>query len=222
MEQILFDFFESAANANPNPKVLVSPHKLDRWELCVDKPVVIVDYDLRWPTLYEEEKGLICKTLGHRIRAIEHIGSTAVPNLGGKNIIDIMAGVDNIDEADECLLLLGSAGYGDVSKVPPPDDAEWFYCLGKSLHIVGCHLHLVKYNSEHWKKHIIFRDFLRKNPETAHAYFNLKKRLAAKYETDRLRYTEAKTTFIESIIENTKHSCLGVDSYRINYILRPI
>jgi GrpB-like predicted nucleotidyltransferase (UPF0157 family) len=160
--------------------------------------VIIVDYDQQWPTLYEKEKTLISRVLQHKIRALEHIGSTAVLKLGGKNIIDIMAGVNTVDEAHQCISSLESIGYKDVT--PQPDNAEWYYCLGKGPHSVGYHLHLVKFNSEHWKKHLVFRDFLRKNPQTAQEYFNLKKKLAAKYGIDRIGYTEAKSAFIESVL----------------------
>jgi GrpB-like predicted nucleotidyltransferase (UPF0157 family) len=160
--------------------------------------VIIVDYDPQWPTLYEKEKELVRRVLEHRIWALEHVGSTAVPKLGGKNIIDIMAGVDSVDEASQCISPLESIGYKDVT--PQPDNTEWYYCLGKGPHSVGYHLHLVKFNSEHWKKHIVFRDFLKKNPQIAQEYFDLKKRLAMKYGTDRLGYTEAKSAFIESIL----------------------
>ena len=164
----------------------------------MDNLVIIVDYDNKWPSLYEKERQLIGMTLEHRMKAIEHIGSTAVPNLGGKNIIDIMVGVNNADEANECLFPLEEIGYKDVT--PQPNDTEWYYCLGKRDQRVRYHLHLVKFNGKHWKKHIIFRDFLRRNPEVAQVYFNLKKELAAKYGTDRLGYTEAKSEFIKSTI----------------------
>ena len=68
----------------------------------MDYSVVIVDYDPQWPALYEKERELVCKVLGDKISAIEHAGSTAVPNLCEKNIIDIMAGVSEFDEANEC------------------------------------------------------------------------------------------------------------------------
>jgi GrpB-like predicted nucleotidyltransferase (UPF0157 family) len=160
--------------------------------------VIIVDYDPQWPALYEKEKELICKVLEHRICAFEHVGSTAVANLGGKNIIDIMTGVNSIGEANQCISPLENIGYKDVT--PQPDNSEWYYCLGKGPHSVGYHLHIVKFNSEHWKKHIVFRDFLRKNPQVAQDYFKLKKRLAIEYGTDRLGYTEAKSAFIESVL----------------------
>ena len=168
----------------------------------MNDPVVIVDYKSRWPILYDEEMKAICGVLGNRIFAIEHIGSTAVPNLGGKNIIDIMLGVRSFDEANECLPLLEGIDYKEV--IPQVNNADWYYCLGKRQQNIGYHLHLVKFDSEHWKKHLIFRDFLRKNPQVSRDYCNLKKELATKYGTDRLGYTEAKTTFIESILASAK------------------
>jgi GrpB-like predicted nucleotidyltransferase (UPF0157 family) len=164
----------------------------------LNAPVVIVNYNPQWPTFYESETKLICRVLGSRILAIEHIGSTAVPNLGGKNIVDIMAGVNSLEEAKQCLAPLERIGYTEV--IPQVDKTDWYYCLKKGHQTPGFHLHLVRFGSEHWKKHVIFRDFLRKNPKVAKEYYALKKELAAKYGTDRLGYTEAKTAFIESVI----------------------
>ncbi len=166
-------------------------------------PIKIVDYDPQWPILYEEEKRRIIEIIGHKIAAIEHIGSTAVPGLGGKPIIDIMAGVNQPTEADECLVPLEKIGYQDVT--PQPDNSEWYYCLGKVYHgetvkLENYHLHLVKFMSDHWKKHLFFRDFLRTHPNTAQKYYELKKKLATKYDSDRVGYTNAKITFIESVI----------------------
>jgi GrpB-like predicted nucleotidyltransferase (UPF0157 family) len=169
----------------------------------LDAPaVVIVHYDPKWPALYEQERKLILKVLGSRVDGIEHIGSTAVQNLGSKNIIDIMAGASNIGKANECLPLLEKIGYFDV--IPESDTIDWYYCLGKNDQGQAYHLHLVRFESEHWKKHIIFRDFLRKNPQVSQQYYNLKKELAAKYGSDRLGYTEAKSAFIEPLIAKAK------------------
>jgi GrpB-like predicted nucleotidyltransferase (UPF0157 family) len=161
-------------------------------------PVVIVSYNPQWPVFHESETKLIRAVLGGKILAIEHIGSTAVPNLGGKNIVDIMAGVNSLEEAEQCLAPLESIGYTEV--IPQVDNADWYYCLEKSQQALGYHLHLVRFGSEHWKKHVIFRDFLRKHPKVAQEYYALKKELAAKHGTNRLGYTEAKTAFIESVI----------------------
>ena len=165
--------------------------------------IVIIDYDPRWPILYEEEQRLILKAIGHKVVAIEHIGSTAVPNLGSKPIIDIMAGVLNSADAEECVALLQDLDYTDVA--PQPGDPDWFYCLGKTYRgeaasLQNYHLHLVRFLSDDWKKHLLFRDFLRDHPDVAQQYYELKKNLAAKYGLDRVGYNAAKTSFIESVI----------------------
>ena len=163
--------------------------------------VRIVDYDPRWPILYEEEKRRVLEHVGNKVVAIEHIGSTAVPRLGGKPIIDVMAGVLRSSDADECVLLL----HDDCKDVTPePDNPEWYYCLGKSCQnepAYYIHLHLVKYLSDHWARHLLFRDFLRTHPDTAQQYYVLKKNLAVKHGSDRVGYTDAKTSVINAIIE---------------------
>jgi GrpB-like predicted nucleotidyltransferase (UPF0157 family) len=166
-------------------------------------PVVIVEYDPRWPAVYEEKKAEILDVIGHKLKSIEHIGSTAVPGLGGKPIVDMIAGVGNLAEADECVTLLQERlGYIDVT--PQPDQTEWFYCIGdktKPEERNKIHLHLVKHRSGHWRKPILFRDFLRTHPDLANEYYELKKRLAEKYGSDREGYTDAKDSFIESVLK---------------------
>jgi len=166
------------------------------------RPVKIVDYDPRWPIIYEEERSSILEVAGSMILAIEHIGSTVVPGLSAKPIIDIMAGVEGSEDADECVRLLQAIGYDDVTSQPEAPD--WYYCLGKGFHSVGYHLHLVRHGSEHWERHIVFRDHLRTNPETARDYERLKRHLASEHGSNRLTYTEAKTSFIESIVSRVK------------------
>jgi GrpB-like predicted nucleotidyltransferase (UPF0157 family) len=175
------------------------------------RPVIIVDYDPHWPILYEQEKSRILKLIGHKASTIEHVGSTAVPGLGGKPIVDIMAGVHNSADAEECVPLLQNLGYVDVA--PQPDEPDWYYCLGKTcqvedVRLSNYHLHLVRFTSYHWEKHLLFRDFLRAHPDAAQQYFRLKKRLAAKHGSDRIGYTEAKTSFIETIVAQARKRLL--------------
>ncbi len=165
--------------------------------------VIIVDYNPQWPILYKAEKERVLNAIKHMISAIEHIGSTAVPGLGAKPIIDMMVGVKSLRDADECVPLLQNIGYTDIT--PQPDDPEWFYCCGKGSHSIACHLHLMKYMSNHWKRHLLFRDFLRTHPEGAQKYYDLKKKLAATYGADRIAYTEAKTAFITSVLAKAEH-----------------
>lgn len=164
-------------------------------------PVIVVDYDPQWPFLYEEERKNILAAIGHKALAIEHIGSTAVPGLGAKPIIDIMVCVNNASDTEECIPLLRQIGYTDVSSFPPQEgNPDWYYCLGKGIHSVGYHLHLMRYGSNFAKKHLIFRDFLRAHPDVAQQYYGMKKIMAAKHRFNRVAYTESKTAFIESVI----------------------
>jgi len=167
------------------------------------RPVIVVDYDPKWQAIYEEEKECILVLVGDKILGIEHIGSTSVVGLGAKPIIDIMAGVENLVCANELLPLLQSIGYNDVT--PEPGDPEWYYCLGKEYigdkaRLQNFHLHLMKFGSETWERHILFRDFLRTHSDVAQKYDELKREMAAKYRFDREGYTNSKTEFIDSVV----------------------
>jgi len=180
-------------------------------------PVIIVDYDPRWPVLFEEERRRILGAIGHKVLALEHIGSTAVPGLGAKPIIDMMAGVRGSSDADECVQLLQPLGYDDVT--PEPGNPEWFYCLGTRApgqrEGEYVHLHLVKYLSDHWARQLLFPDYLRTHPAVAQQYFELKKLYAAQYGSDRQGYTDAKTKFIESVVAQARRE--SVSQRRVGY-----
>jgi len=170
----------------------------------IPRPITIVPYDPSWPVFYEEEKSRILQAIGEFVVDIDHIGSTAVPGLSAKPIIDIMAGLRGPSDAEVCLPLLGELGYDDVT--PEPEEDDWYYCLGRGIHSIGYHLHLVKAGSQFQERHILFRDYLRTSQEDARRYQALKERLAFEYRDMREEYTNAKTEFIESIIEKAKKS----------------
>ena len=165
------------------------------------RPFVIVPYDPEWPSIYDEESTLIRDTVVGVIRSLEHVGSTSLPGLWAKPIIDIIAGVDGPADAERCRELLQPIGYDDASTGDNPD---WYYCLGKGPHSPGFHLHIVKEGSRFHEKHILFRDWLRSHPADAEAYTELKIRLAEKYRNDRVAYTDGKTEFINGIVERAK------------------
>lgn len=152
--------------------------------------------------LYEEERRRVLEAAGRMMLAVEHIGSTAVAGLGAKPIIDIMAGVRGSDDADDCIPALRKIGYNDITV--PNENPDWYYCLGKGSHSVGYHLHLVRFMSDHWERHLIFRDYLRAHSEVAQQYDELKRKLATRCGSNRTAYTEAKTSFIESIIAQAR------------------
>lgn len=165
--------------------------------------VVIGDYDPQWPVSYKEENDRIQAVIGHQIVAIEHVGSTAVPGLGAKPIIDIMVAVRRLTDADECVEPLTSIGYEYVpeyeNEIP---ERRYFHKgpQGARTH----HLHMVELGSDFWDRHLLFRNFLRKHPEVARQYYQLKQELATTYASDRRAYTEAKASFIESVVAKAR------------------
>ncbi|MHA1211112.1 MAG: GrpB family protein [Candidatus Heimdallarchaeota archaeon] len=171
--------------------------------------VIIAKYNPKWPEHFLAEKELIIQVLGDFAKQIEHIGSTAVPGLGAKPIIDIMVGIETLDEAEKCIKLLESIDY-----VYNPTYEEKFperRSLDKKTNGIKIHLYLVDINTEYWKKHILFRDFLRTNPDLAKEYNKLKEELAKKYRLDRQAYAEGKSKFIKKVekkarIEMTKYT----------------
>ena len=114
--------------------------------LRLTEPITIVSYDHTWPKLYEDEKNRILKVIGQKVVDIEHIGSTSIPGLGAKPIIDIMAGLRGLLDADKCLPPLSEIGY--IYERPQTEEVDWYYCLWKRMYRAGYNLHLVKAGSQ--------------------------------------------------------------------------
>jgi GrpB-like predicted nucleotidyltransferase (UPF0157 family) len=169
----------------------------------VTAPVIIVEYDPRWPAWYEEEKQLILKAAGDLVLAIEHIGSTAVPGLGGKPIIDIMPGMRSLADAERCIQPLQSIGYEYVPEYNDLMPERRYFHKGPA-EARTFHLHAVELASDFWERHLLFRNWLRTHPEDAQEYYRLKKNLAARFGRDREGFTDAKTPFIESVVARAR------------------
>jgi GrpB-like predicted nucleotidyltransferase (UPF0157 family) len=170
----------------------------------MERPVRIVAYDLEWPSLFKKEKNRIIDIIGHIVLKVEHIGSTAVPNLGGKPIIDIMVAVNHLDDADICIEPLEIIGYNYFPEYEESMPERRYFQKGKQPEEQHYHLHMVELTSEFWERHLLFRDHLRSHPDIAEHYYVLKKKLATKYGSDCEGYTEAKTPFIESAVSDAR------------------
>lgn len=168
--------------------------------------IVVADYDPHWPILYARERELILKCTGQDLAAIEHIGSTSVPGLGAKPIIDIMAAVRSLSDAERCIAPLARIEYEYVPEFEDVMPERRYFRKGASRGKRIAHLHMVELESDFWRRHLLFRDFLRAHPEAAHQYYCLKKELALKFKTDREAYTDAKTAFIEDILKRARAS----------------
>lgn len=164
----------------------------------MERPVVIVEYRPEWPAQAEAEMAAIRAALGFRLRAIEHMGSTSVPGLAAKPIVDLMAGLQSLEDASACVPLMESLGY----RYRPDLEADMPERRYFSKDIGGVRafqVHMVELDGEFWRRHLVFRDALRADPALAAEYAALKRRLAAQYGTDRVGYTEAKTDFIQAV-----------------------
>jgi len=171
-------------------------------------PLVIEDYDAGWPQHFETLRTRISAVLGPLAAAIEHVGSTAVPGLAAKPIIDVdvlLQSHTDLQLARERLSAIGYAHQGDLG-VP---GREAFRAPAAD---VWHHLYVCLPNRPAYFEHLFFRDHLRSHPEDAHAYELLKRSLASRYGNDRDGYTRAKTGFIEEILQRAK--VVGVELFR--------
>src|SRR5215203_503586 len=159
--------------------------------------VVLVEYDPQWSANFQRERARIEAALGAPAK-VEHVGSTSVPGLAAKPIIDIMVGVQRLPTTfGEYVGPLQSVGY---EYTPTPGiSGRWFFQQGPwGMHTH--HLHLVEHEGAVWEEYSVFRDHLRSNPEVAQQYVDLKRRLAAQPGIDRPTYSAAKTPFITGVV----------------------
>jgi len=161
--------------------------------------VVIVPYDPRWPAMFANERERILTATGGVVLAVEHVGSTAVPGLAAKPIIDILAGVRHLDDAAETFQPLLALGYAYVPEYETEIPDRRYFHKGPPA-ARSHHLHMAEFGGGFWRRHLAFRDALRSDPVLAARYAALKRDLAARFGRDRRGYTEAKTEFIESVL----------------------
>lgn len=169
----------------------------------VREEVAIVPYDPRWPVLFEQERLHLqaCLPAG-LIRRIEHFGSTAVPGLCAKPVVDLLIEVANLEQTRQQIVpVLEAQGYDYFWRPFSEDGMPPFYAWfikrdreGKRTH----HLHMVESWFELWDA-LLFRDYLIGHPESAREYGILKLELAAAHRDDRVEYTRAKSGFIRRV-----------------------
>ena len=167
------------------------------------EPVELSAYSPLWPAVFEIERDRLNAIFGPDGVIVEHVGSTAVPGLGAKPIIDVMVGAPALAVIERHIPDLVASGYvyvPEFEKVMP--DRRYFNKRhGQPGHF---HLHAVVYDTPFWKRTLAFRDALRRDEALAAEYWKIKRRLAARYPNDRGAYTDAKSDFIRSVIEGTR------------------
>jgi GrpB-like predicted nucleotidyltransferase (UPF0157 family) len=160
--------------------------------------VEVVPYDPSWPMLFDAEEKVLRRVLAiWLVGPIEHIGSTAVPGLAAKPVIDIMAGVRTLEDSRPAIAAASELGY---CYSPYRTDTEHWFCKPSPAYRTH-HLHLIPRGSEEWIRTLAFRDYLRTHSGVAAEYEALKRRLADQYRFDREAYTEAKHPFITRVTD---------------------
>jgi GrpB-like predicted nucleotidyltransferase (UPF0157 family) len=161
-----------------------------------EAPVEIVAYNPAWPSLFEQEANVLREALATWVTGpIEHIGSTAVPGLAAKPVVDIMAGVRTLEESRPGITAATALGY---CYFPYRPDIEHWFCKPSPAFRTH-HLHLIEVGTTQWLRPIAFRDYLRDHADVAAEYEALKRRLAREHHFDREAYTQAKHPFIDSV-----------------------
>ena len=169
----------------------------------VGEEIDVVPYDPAWPKLFEQERRhlLSCLPAG-LIGRVEHFGSTAVPGLAAKPVVDILVEVTSLEKTREQIApLLEGQGYDYFWRPSFGDDIPPFYAWFIKRDAKGSrthHIHMVEAGFEHWNR-LLFRDYLIDHPDVAREYGDLKMRLSKAHREDRVAYTQAKGDFIERI-----------------------
>jgi GrpB-like predicted nucleotidyltransferase (UPF0157 family) len=179
----------------------------ERVQESVREEIAIIPYDPCWPELFQKEADHLrsCIPSG-LIRCIEHFGSTAVPGLPAKPVVDLLVGVTSLRAAREQIApILQGQGYDYFWRPTFGDDTPPWYAFFIKRNQRGTrthHIHMVTRRRAfqgHWDR-LRFRDYLIAHPEAAQKYARLKMQLAAKYRSDRVAYSDGKSKFITAVM----------------------
>jgi GrpB-like predicted nucleotidyltransferase (UPF0157 family) len=164
-----------------------------------DGPVVLVPYDPEWPRRFQAECALLEPVLASWLYGgIHHVGATAVPGLAAKPIIDMMAGVRDLDEARAAFGPLREQSY--LHSPHRPEIAHHFCKSSPRLSDATYGLHLTETGSSLWRERLAFRDCLRADPALAAEYEALKLELAERHRQDLAAYTAGKRAFVARVL----------------------
>src|SRR5436190_8221091 len=174
----------------------------------MSSPVRVLPYDALWPREYEAEAARIATACDDLPIRLEHIGSTSVPGMSAKPIIDILAGCSANANRAPYVSALRRIGYIHRGNNGIP---------GRSYFVRGSprshHIHLVNWSGALWRDHLAFRDYLRSHADVAREYDELKRQLAINFADDRRAFSEAKGPFIRAVLRDARRDA-AIDSAR--------
>ena len=160
----------------------------------------IFAYNKNYPKIFDKKKQELLKILDGV--EIHHIGSTAIPGMGGKGFIDILIGLDDWNQGEDIINKLKAHGFNHIH---PKENERIFVSKEPGSMDYDTHLHIVLKNSKAYKEILFFRDFMKENPMEAKKYFELKLQLLKEAKANRKKYTQLKANYINRIcdIEST-------------------
>jgi GrpB-like predicted nucleotidyltransferase (UPF0157 family) len=162
--------------------------------------VRIVPHDIEWARLYQHERARLAETLGPHVLDIQHVGSTAIPGILAKPILDIALAVAHFEAATVCIAPLEECGYLYRGENGIPR-RHYFVLRAPHSDTTQVHLHMHEIHSFEWVNLLLFRDYLRAHPQEAQSYQKLKQTLATQFRHDRQAYTEGKAAFVANILD---------------------
>ncbi len=183
---------EEAAGGSAGEALKRHPSLDDRFAPAIR----IVEYDAAWPVQADEELRRVKDVLGAVAVRLEHVGSTAVPGLAAKPILDLQLSVAAIEPRAHYVESLERLGY---LFAPAPESPDFHFFAKPPQRPRTHHLHVCEVSSEHEFRHLAVRDFLRTHHDEAATYAALKRRIAARNPQDRLAYIEGKEDYIAAL-----------------------
>lgn len=169
---------------------------------CERNLVRLVPYQAGWADLFQQEAERLRAALGENVVGVEHVGSTAVPGLDAKPILDIVVAVRDMADATSFENVLAPLGY--VHKAENDRPGRLYFAKrtpdDRSTH----HLNITEVGTECWFTHVAFRDYLREHPQAREEYRQLKLDLARRHALDRAAYQEGKEEFIDKVLSAAK------------------
>lgn len=164
-----------------------------------DEDVVITPYSPLWPALFDVERRNLLQLFNDAV-AIEHIGATSIPGVGGKPVIDVMVGAPSLAVIDGRIPALEAEGWRYVPALEKgTPDRRYFTRLDRPPGKFT--LHGVILGGPYWNRYLAFRDALRANPALAEKYWRVKQRVGARPRFDAAAYKVAKSDFITAVLE---------------------
>ena len=167
--------------------------------------VTLVGFDPKWVEKFKDEKEYIIERIGEFVLSIDHIGSTAIPNIVAKPVIDILIGIKSLKQSEKIITSMKELGYEYLDsiesyfperrlfiKTPTNNDANQF------------NVHIWVHQSEGWKEMLLFRDYLLAHPEVAKEYEHVKKHMAKRFPDNEVAYSIGKEGFMQVILLRAK------------------